>query len=119
MKFDVFGLSNYSVESVKLRLYATAGSNATGGIFYRTADTSWIETGTGGVTWSSAPTADESPIINVGPIGNNIWVEVDLTTIVTSDGQFSFRIISNNSDGASYNSKESSTNVPELVISYR
>ena len=116
MKFNVSGISGQTVASAKLRLFVTAGSNATGGIFYQTADTSWIESGPGAVTWISAPAPNPSPFFTLGPVANNSWYEIDLAPLITTNGQYSFRIISNNTDGANYNSRESLSNQPELII---
>jgi len=50
----------------------------------------------------------------LGAVSINTWYEVDVTSLVTSDGTYSFRI-SDSTGGANYSSKEG-TNAPRLVL---
>lgn len=77
LKFTVTGTTGYTVQSAKIRLYVTNPSNV-GGSFYRTAETSWSETG---VTWNTAPAADASAFATVGAVTTGQWVEVNASTI--------------------------------------
>ena len=112
MKFDVTGINGRKVTNAKLRLYVTNQSNL-GGIFKRVSNTTWTESG---VNWSNAPAQDTSTIASFASIARNTWVELNLTSLITADGTYAIRGSSTSSDGAAYNSKEASTNKPELVI---
>ena len=101
LKFNVSGLSG-TVTDAKLRIHALEGSNV-GGIVYRTASTSWSETG---VTWNTAPAADPSPLGSIGAVAAGTWYQVDVDSLVTGNGTFGVRITSTSGDGADYASKE-------------
>jgi hypothetical protein len=112
MKFNVTGVNGRTVNSAKLRLYVTNPSNV-GGIFKRVSNTTWTETG---VTWNTAPAQDTSTIASLPATTQNTWVELDLTSLITGDGTYAIRGSSTSADGAGYNSKEFTTNKPELVL---
>jgi hypothetical protein len=112
IKFNVTGVNGRKVTSAKLRLFVTNPSNI-GGIFKRVSDTSWSESA---VTWNNAPAQDTSTIASLASTTTNTWAELDITSLITGDGVYSIRGSSTSSDGAAYNSKESATNKPELVL---
>jgi hypothetical protein len=66
------------------------------------------------LTWNNAPAADTNLLASLGSVSINTWYEVDVTSLVTGDGTYSFRI-SDSVGGADYSSKEGA-NDPELVI---
>ena len=112
LKFTVSGIGSGTVASAKLRLY-DVNSSPVGGTFYEVPDDSWVENK---VTWDTAPLADQTPIASLGDVTTNTWYEVDLTSIVTGDGTYSFRITSTSSNGADYTSKEGTAGFgPQLV----
>jgi hypothetical protein len=113
LKFDVSGIGNKSILSVKLRLYCVDGSPF-GGEFHRVANTSWSE---GSVNWNTAPAADAGILASLGKVSANTWYEVDVTSLVAGDGTYSVKINSSNSDGAYYSTKEGAAGfAPQLVI---
>lgn len=121
IKFNVTGLAGRTVQSAKLRLYASNGSSGTsgsGGAFYKTGTAAWIETGSGSVTWNNAPAIVGSALQTLGPVSANTFVEVNVSAAVQGDGVVGFRVDSASSDGVDYRTKEWSTvsQRPELVV---
>lgn len=113
MRFTVSGVGADTLESAKLRLYATDGA-AVGGVFSRVADTTWSEST---MNWNSKPPADTTPLATLGAISSATWYEVDLSTLVTGDGQFGLRIATPTSNKISFRSKEGKVGFrPELVV---
>jgi hypothetical protein len=111
LKFTVAGVSGQPVTSAKIRLY-NVNSSVKGGDYYRVNDNSWQE---GTVNWNNAPAADATPLATLGSVSVNTWVEVDVTSLVTSDGTYSRRVTTTSTDDADYSSKEGA-NPPKLVI---
>ena len=100
-----------------LRLYCTEASKD-GGTAYPVPDVTWVESGTGGVTWSSEPAEGATTVSPFGPVAVNTWYGVDVTSLVTGDGTYSFKLKSNTGDSASYSSKEGTAGfAPQLVVS--
>ena len=85
IKFTVNGVAGRQVESAKLRLYCT-DAGGSGGVFKRVANNSWVENT---VNWTTAPPA--ATIATLGATTAGTWYEVDVTSLVTGDGTFSFR----------------------------
>ncbi|HLO34186.1 MAG TPA: DNRLRE domain-containing protein [Anaerolineales bacterium] len=113
LKFNVSGIGNRSIVSVKLRLYCVDPSSF-GGEFHRVADTSWSE---GSVNWNTAPVADAGILTSLGRVSANTWYEVDVTSLVNGDGTYSLKMNSTSSDGAYYSSKEGAAGfAPQLVV---
>jgi acid phosphatase type 7 len=68
------------------------------------------------VNWSNALAAVGTPVASLGVAVNN-WYEVDLSSGITGDGVYGYRIISTSSNGADYTSKEGSAAFrPQLVV---
>jgi chitodextrinase len=113
LRFTVSGVGTDTVENAKLRLYVTDASPV-GGVFSRVANTTWSESA---MNWNTAPPADPTPLGTLGAVSTNTWYEVDLSTLVTGDGQFSLRIASTSSNKAAFRSKEGPVGFrPELVV---
>jgi chitodextrinase len=113
MRFSVTGIGTRRVATAKLRLYNVNESSA-GGVFYRVSDNSWGETT---VNWSNAPAAVGTPVASLGAVAVNNWYEVDLSSGITGDGVYGYRITSTASNGADYTSKEGSAVFrPQLVV---
>jgi PKD repeat protein/uncharacterized protein YjiK len=117
LKFSVTGLGG-AVESAKLRLYVTDGSDD-GGAFYLVLNdrpdtgTPWVE---GEVTWDNAPAISGSPLGTLGPVNGGEWVEFDVTGVILGDGVYSFGLTSGSTNSAYQSSKEGA-DPPELVVS--
>jgi uncharacterized repeat protein (TIGR01451 family) len=114
LKFAVSGVDTASVTSAKLRLYCVGAAVRSGGEFYRALDSGWLEST---VTWDTAPAADSVRLASLGRVSAGNWYEVDVTPLVTGDGDHSLRVTSPSSDGAEYSSEESVSGfAPQLVV---
>lgn len=115
MKFDLSSLSGKTIASAKLRFYVTNTSSSTQNV-KRVSSTSWTETG---LTYSSRPTLGTLVSSFVGgPSG--VWKEVDITSAVKEKlgTLLSLAVDSTGSDGLDFSSKNSSSNRPQLLITY-
>jgi hypothetical protein len=114
LKFSVLGVGTQKITSVKLRLYCV-NSSPFGGEFRRATSSAWGETT---INWGNAPAAGTTVYGTLGSVVNGGWYEVDVTSAITGDGTYTFRISSTLSDGAYYTSKEGASGyAPQLVIS--
>jgi hypothetical protein len=111
IRFVVTGVTG-TVQSATLRLFVTEGSPA-GTSLYST-DARWTETG---LTWKNRPAPISGPIPNTGVITANTWTEYNVTAYVTGNGAYSFALLADGADGASFYSREGSS-PPELVITF-
>jgi hypothetical protein len=112
LKFGVTGIGLKQVQSARLRLYCVNASAGSGGEF-RTTGSLWTEAT---VNWSTAPAAG-SLLGSLGAVSSSRWYELSVTSFVTGDGTYSFRVTSPSSDGADYSSSEGSTTLaPQLVV---
>jgi PKD repeat protein len=110
-QFNVPAFSG-SVSSVKLRLYVTTGSTSvTQSVFL--VGNGWTEAA---INWTNAP------VLPAGSIGSAVagttgaYVEFTLTTPIVSNTTYSFALKSSGSSSVYFNSDDSATNKPELVI---
>jgi chitodextrinase len=109
-RFTVSGLTG-AVQSATLRLWVTDGT-AYGPAVYGVADTTWSETG---LTWNNKPAHGASPTDNKGAISTSVWVEYNVTPLVTGNGSVSFALIADSTDGLDVFSREG-TQPPQLVV---
>jgi hypothetical protein len=110
-QFNVPAFSG-SVTSVKLRLFvATASSAVTQSVFL--VGNGWTETG---VNWTNAPVLPASSIGSAVAGTAGVYVEFTLTTPIASNTTYSFALKSSGSSSVYFNSDDSATNKPELVI---
>ncbi|PPK93379.1 calcineurin-like phosphoesterase family protein [Kineococcus xinjiangensis] len=114
VKFNVTGLGGAPVKSAKLRLHVANGSDK-GGHVHPVADTLWSERT---VTWQTAPAAGATKLAELGPVTTGQWQEIDLSSHITAEGVYSFRITDASTDGAYYTSKEATGNRSHLVLTY-
>lgn len=115
VKFTVVGLNGRTVESAKLRLYAVDASFS-GGTIRSLVSNNWSQST---VTWNTAPAQSTTALWSLGRVALGTWVEFDLTTVVKTDGVYSFRISSISNDGVDYSSREATTNKPQVVLIVR
>ena len=110
LKFTVSGLSRRPT-SAKLRLWVTNPSSASGSVYK--VSNAWTESG---ITWRNAPLIGSSPrLALLGTTHYGTWREVNVTSAITGNGTFSFRISVGNTDMAQYASRETSRD-PVLII---
>jgi hypothetical protein len=102
-----------TITSAKLRFYITNGTTS-GPEIRKISDTTWGETT---IIWNNKPAVDGAIMGAVGSVLAGGWVEVDVTSHVTSNSVLSFAMVPRSSDGMGMNTREASNNKPELVIS--
>lgn len=114
LKFTVSGVTS-PVSSAKLRIRSISGNSGAskGGVFKAVSNTSWSETGT---TWNNRPALDGATLGTLGSVVKDTWYEIDVTSVVTGNGTFSFGASSTSSDGAYYDTRESGADAPQLVL---
>jgi hypothetical protein len=119
LSFQISGVSN--VTSAKLRIYGRNIENTSTiniSAFGVTND-SWSE---GTITWNNAPVAATSALSSVGITSVAAYYELDVTSFVQAqfagDKQVSLLIkdAANQNRHLSFNSQESGSNTPQLVI---
>ena len=113
LTFPVTGLGGQAVSGATLRLFVTDASPS-GGAWY-TVSPSWIETGTGSITWNNAPAISGTSFGSIGAAAVGTWVELDVSGVVTGEGTYGFAMKSSSSDAVYFGSKESA-NPPQLVV---
>jgi hypothetical protein len=110
LKFTVSGVSG-TVTSAKLKMYSqTVEMTAT---VKAVSNTSWTE---GAITWNNQPSAGST--LDTKVPGTAQWVEFDVTSHVTGNGTYSFRLSGNVDTGHVFDSKEA-TNKPVLIVDYQ
>lgn len=113
LRFSVAGITG-PVQSAMLRLFVIDTSTNGGGTLYRTIDNNWPETG---INFSNQAATTGSPLATLGAVSSGNWIEIDVSSVVTANGVYTFGLLGNSSDAAYYASRETS-NKPELVIKY-
>ncbi len=110
VKFAVTGLSK-KPSSARLRLWVTNPSTAGGGVYK--VSNSWTQST---ITWNNAPKIGSSPrLAQLGTTTTGTWVEVNVTSAITGNGSFTFRISGGNTNQAEYATRET-TRDPVLII---
>ncbi len=109
LKFTVSGVVG-TVQSAILRVYSTS-STVDGPAVYATTS-EWTETG---ITWNTRPARTSNGIDDKSTIGTGIWVEYNITPLITGDGIYSFALVATSTDSVSFSSSEGSQ-APQLVL---
>ena len=125
LKFDLTTVSGIS--SAKVRLYGglsdTTSTNVPAGIF-SVATTTWVESGSGSITWNTKPVSGATALASA-IITDNVarWYEWDVTAYLQAEKAANRNVVSlvikntaQSSAFASFNSKETATNQPQLVL---
>ncbi len=115
IKFTVSGVGTRTVTGAKLRLYVTDASTS-GGNFYPITSNTWSEST---VTWNNQPAHSTTKIGSLASVFTGGYVEVDVTSLITGDGTYGIFGSSASNNVAAYNSKEASSNKPQLVLTVR
>lgn len=97
------------VQSATLRLYGTNGS-PNGPKIYRTGD-AWSE---GSLIWNNKPVPSGGAIADLGATSTG-WVDIDVTSAVTTSGNLNLVLIPDDIDGYDFDSREGA-NPPQLVV---
>ena len=112
LKFDVQGVSGV-VQKATVRLYVLDPS-IDGGTAHEVSDTNWDETG---ITWKNAPAMGQA-LDSAGEVAAGQWVELDVTTAVSSNGLLSLGVRNASKDLVKYSSREG-TNPPQLCVEFQ
>ncbi len=99
--------------TAKVRLFVTDSSNVTGSL-YRSANTTWTETG---ITWNTRPGTIGAALSasKNAPLGQ--WVEFDVTTTATAAGEYSFTLTGAGTNRVAFSSRQGA-NGPQLVLGF-
>lgn len=108
MKFDVPAAERPIARAV-LRLYAVSNTADAGAI--APAASTWSESAT---SWSNAP-AIGGVVAGVGPITSGTWIEIDVTSAISSGGMRTLALTGGSGSSAWFSSRQGA-NPPELVI---
>ena len=79
------------------------------------AGNTWTETG---ITWNTRPARFGAGIDDIAKFNALAWVDFDVTSLVDGNGTFTFSFAPQSSDAAIFNSREASSNRPQLIVSY-
>jgi PKD repeat protein len=109
LRFTVAGLDG-AVQSAKLRLFV-ADASPQGGTVHRTTG-AWTETG---LNWNNAPPLDAAVLATAGKVVTGTWIELDVTSAVTGNGDVNLGIQTTNSNSTLYASREAAED-PTLVV---
>jgi hypothetical protein len=110
LRFRVSGLAG-GVRRATLRLYATIHNSDNGPGLY-TASNDWDERT---ISWNNRPSQIGSLIANVGAVAARSWVEYDVTSLVTGDGNYSLALVAESTRSVDFSAREGA-NPPQLVI---
>ncbi|HEY9529470.1 MAG TPA: DNRLRE domain-containing protein, partial [Anaerolineales bacterium] len=113
IRFTTNGISG-PIRQVKLRVFCTTNGTANGPAAYL-ANSTWTESGSGGVTWNTQPALLSGVADNQGAFGTNTWVEYDVTSLVSGNGTYTFALVADGNDGVTFSSREGSA-PPQLVV---
>ena len=114
LRFAVSGVSG-PVKSAKLRLYAYT-ETLDGPAIYLTSN-AWSEQS---ITWNNRPARIGTPSDNKVQIAIGTWVEYDVAPLVTGNGDVTFALVGDSTDGANFASKEYTdpSKKPTLEVTY-
>lgn len=107
--FTVSGVSD-PVQNATLRVYSTS-STVDGPAVYATTN-NWTETG---ITWNTRPARTSAGLDDKGAIATGVWVEYNVTALMTGDGSYSFVLVMTSTDAVSFSSHEGSQ-PPQLIL---
>jgi hypothetical protein len=126
LMFDMDGVGG-SISSVKLRFSAAlsqAGSVTTGA--YSVASTTWIESGTGSITWNNKPVKSTNPLTGATVVINTTTAttyDIDVTNYVRGEKlagrnrvSLALKDPSPVTPHFTLNSREAATNKPRLIV---
>ncbi len=76
-------------------------------------DNGWNE---GAITWNNAPALAGSALDSVSSVGDEVWVEYDVTAAVSGNGTFSFALQNSSTNSLYFNSRQATAYQPQLVV---
>lgn len=107
LKFSPSGLTG-TVVCATLRLFVTTTRVDGGSIYavsnnYKETETAWLESG---LNWSNAPVVHGTPLASAGAVNSGMWVEFDVSDVVTGDGTYRFALTTTNTTKVTYYSRK-------------
>jgi len=109
LRFDASSVG--TITSAKLRFYVGDGTSD-GPLVYET-DSAWSEAT---LDWATNPATRGAALANLGSVAAGGYVEVDVSSVLTSGRQVSFGLLPESSDGLGLDSREAAF-PPQLVLS--
>lgn len=120
LQFNVTGIpAGATVTSATLKINATTTGTNRPVAAHTVSNTSWIESGTGSITWNNKPAlgATLSTVSSHTSGADTSW---NVTSAVTGNGNKSFGLDSTYSGDTNFNARESgAATSPELVVIYQ
>ena len=112
----IFGPIKKAIFQITTADIPFADSDSTG-LPYLLSDTTWNEDT---VNWITRPAYNPSPVPNnkITTIGKSKTATFDLTNAISKNGQYSFALRSDSTDGVVYVAKESNEKKPVLIITW-
>lgn len=109
IRFSVTGITG-TVSNAHLRLFVTYATQ-NGPALYTTSN-DWNETD---ITWNNRPARTSVALEDKDALANGSWVDYDVTSVVTSNGTYSFVLATDATYLMGFSSREGSS-APELVV---
>ena len=113
LKFNVNGVPGTATQAT-LRVFANSALN-TGYDVFAVSDTSWIESGTGGITYTNAPPLAATKTGSSGPVSAGTWTTVNVTALISGNGTISIALTTTSSTALSMQSR-TGANPPQLIV---
>ncbi|MDQ1288704.1 MAG: acid phosphatase type 7 [Actinomycetota bacterium] len=113
LTFTVKGLPEATNAILRLRTSGENSGSADGGTVRSVTATGWKENA---ITWATAPPADGPVVGSFGPVLDDAWHAMNVSSVVTGNGTYSFSITSEGDDAAEYASREAGDRAPQLVV---
>ena len=99
------------VQQATLRLFATGGTGDGPEVYG--SDGGWSETT---VSWNTRPARTSGVLDDAGPVAAGTFVDLDVTALVTGNGTYSFTLVADSGDGATFRSREALGDRPLLLV---
>jgi hypothetical protein len=126
IKFNLSGMPA-GLSSVQLRLFGHLNSSSSTNVttdLYAATDTTWTESGPGGVTWNTLPAYASVPLASVTVANTSgAWYSFDVTSYVQAQKAAGRNVVAfvlenpNPTDAVtSFSSNQASSNQPQLLI---
>jgi hypothetical protein len=128
LKFDLTAITGTNtIAQVRLRVFGrlsdTSGTNVGVGV-YSVSNTTWGENGSGSITWNTKPPAN-NPVLATTTVTDNVagWYEFDVSSYIQAEKIAGRNVVSlvlksqsPSNPFVTFNSREASTNRPQLVV---
>jgi len=113
LRFNITGIEG-TVTKAELKLTSDDNGTDKGPVVYA-ADNNWSEAG---INYDNKPAKSGDAIADLGAININTTITIDVTSVISGNGLFSFTLVPTSTDGVRFFSKEAGSNRPILTITY-